>query len=40
MGITVKVGEYLYLNRALNGWYWAYKDSGEVGRIPLEYIKF
>ncbi|KLU15469.1 MULTISPECIES: SH3 domain-containing protein [Xenorhabdus] len=36
--LTVKAGEYLYLDRVLNGWYWAYKDSGEAGWMPQEYI--
>ncbi|AOM39180.1 SH3 domain-containing protein [Xenorhabdus hominickii] len=38
--LTVKSGEYLYLERLLNGWYWGYKKSGEAGWIPQEYIKF
>ncbi|OTA17426.1 variant SH3 domain protein [Xenorhabdus beddingii] len=37
--LTVKAGECLYLERTLNGWYWAHKDSGEIGWIPQEYIK-
>ncbi|CAM3845999.1 SH3 domain-containing protein [Xenorhabdus thuongxuanensis] len=36
--LTVKAGEYLYLDRVLNGWYWAHKESGEAGWLPLEYI--
>ncbi|PHM46308.1 variant SH3 domain protein [Xenorhabdus mauleonii] len=38
--LTVKTGEHLYLERVLNGWYWAHKISGETGWIPQEYIKF
>ncbi|WP_319927360.1 SH3 domain-containing protein [Xenorhabdus littoralis] len=38
--LTVKVGENLYLENSLNGWYWAHKESGEAGWIPQEYIRF
>ncbi|MBD2811067.1 ligand-binding protein SH3 [Xenorhabdus sp. Vera] len=32
--LTVKVGECLFLERLLNGWYWAHKNSGEIGWVP------
>ncbi|WP_038243636.1 SH3 domain-containing protein [Xenorhabdus bovienii] len=38
--LTVKVGECLYLEKSLNGWFLAHKKSGETGWIPQEYVAF
>ncbi|CDL83922.1 SH3 domain-containing protein [Xenorhabdus szentirmaii] len=38
--LTVSSGECLYLERLLNGWYWAHKKSGETGWIPKENVIF
>ncbi|CDL86365.1 SH3 domain-containing protein [Xenorhabdus cabanillasii] len=37
--LTVKIGECLYLEKLLNGWFLAHKRCGETGWIPQSCVE-